>query len=139
MPLSFSSVDILILGAGWTSTFLIPLCEANDVSYVATTRHQVRLSSANPKLVYFDYDPTSSDPEPFKALPDARTVLITFPIKLKGASERLVKQYEETHKSSKGTAAFIQLGSTGIWDVRLLSINNNDDLRLKDYSARLIR
>ena len=133
-----SPVDILILGAGWTSTFLIPLCESHDVSYVATTRHQVRLSLTNPKLVYFDYDPSSSDPEPFKGLPDARTVLITFPIKLKGASERLVKLYKQTHENSRGTAGFIQLGSTGIWDVRL-SLTDNDDLQLKEYYPRLIR
>ena len=34
-------VDVLILGAGWTSTFLIPLLEEEKLSYAATTRDGV--------------------------------------------------------------------------------------------------
>lgn len=108
------TVDILILGAGWTSTFLIPLCKSRDISYAATSRPE------RPKedTIVFEYDPTSDDPEPYQVLPNAKTVLITFPIKVKGGSTRLVKLYEQTHPSKDGQkTGFIQLGSTGIWDV----------------------
>ncbi|EIN10092.1 hypothetical protein PUNSTDRAFT_133857 [Punctularia strigosozonata HHB-11173 SS5] len=110
-----ASVDLLILGAGWTSTFLIPLCVERSISYVATTRsgNAPPTPAAQPSI-QFEFDPTSDDPTPFTPLPNARTVLITFPIKVQGASERLVRLYKLTHTGTK--AAFIQLGSTGIWD-----------------------
>jgi len=113
-------VDLLILGAGWTAIFLIPLCESTDVSYAATTRHQVHTLPANDKRIYFQFDPSSDDPTPFKPLPFAKTVLITFPIKLEGGSTKLVSLYEETHEGAKGKTGFIQLGSTGIWDLDTL-------------------
>ncbi|RPD72447.1 hypothetical protein L226DRAFT_573188 [Lentinus tigrinus ALCF2SS1-7] len=108
-------VDLLILGAGWTSKFLIPLCAARGISHAATSR------SGRDDTIKFEFDPASDDAEPFRALPDAQTVLITFPIYRSGASARLVRLYEETHPS-KGSGsdgrktAFVQLGSSGIWD-----------------------
>lgn len=85
-----SSVDLLILGAGWTSTFLIPLCLHRGVSYAATTRsgevtHAITTKPSDVHLeerIQFDFDPTSENAEPFRVLPDAKTVLITFPIKV---------------------------------------------------------
>lgn len=108
-------VDLLILGAGWTSTFLIPLCVYRQVSYAATSRP----SAPKPNTIPFDFDEKDENPDPaqFAALPGAKTVLITFPIYAKGASERLVRLYQGTHQDEK--PGFIQLGSTGIWDVRL--------------------
>lgn len=102
--------DLLILGAGWTSTFLIPLCKDRNISYAATSR------GGRDDTIPFEFDPTSDDPTPFQSLPHAKTVLITFPIKVAGASTRLVKLYQQTHVEGP-QAAFIQLGSTGIWDV----------------------
>lgn len=126
MTSNFSStVDLLILGAGWTSKFLIPLCESLDVTYAATTRHEVHLTgtATNNKLVFFDFDFNSEDPTPFEILPLAKTVLITFPIRVKGASVKLVRFYEGTHEGAKGTTRFIQLGSTDIWDVRICTFS----------------
>ncbi|KAJ7234175.1 hypothetical protein B0H12DRAFT_1259175 [Mycena haematopus] len=106
------SVDILILGAGWTSTFLIPLCQESNISYAATTR------SGAGSTIKFEFQPNSDDSEPFKLLPDARTVLVTFPITAPGASERLVRTYISTrHEGTRAPPAFIQLGTTSIWDV----------------------
>ncbi|KAJ7755566.1 hypothetical protein B0H16DRAFT_717364 [Mycena metata] len=105
------SVDILILGAGWTSTFLIPLCQESEITCAASTR------SGAGSTIQFEFQPNSDDPEPYKALPDAKTVLITFPITVSGASERLVKLYTSTRRDSAGDPpAFIQLGTTSIWD-----------------------
>lgn len=114
-------IQLLILGAGWTSTFLIPFCRSECVSYSATTR------AGSLDTIPFEFDPTSDDPAPFTILPDAKTVLITFPITLSGASERLINLYTQTRKYSmldggeKASVAFIQLGSTGVWDVSLQS------------------
>jgi hypothetical protein len=110
-------VDILILGAGWTSTFLIPLCTQRGISYAATRR-----SSPSGTTIKFEFDPTSDDPEPYKVLPDAKTVLITFPINGAGASKRLVSLYKSTRTNphAHGEVLFIQLGTSSIWDVSYL-------------------
>ena len=111
------SVDLLILGAGWTSTFLIPLCAARGVTYAATTR------TGRDGTIAFEFDPASDDAGPYAALPRAQTVLITFPIYAPGASARLVRLYQQTHpdpEEGSSKTAFIQLGSTGIWDVSTL-------------------
>jgi hypothetical protein len=126
-----SSVDILILGAGWTSTFLIPLCQERAISYAATSRP----AHPKPDTIPFAFDENDESPseDQFAALPDAKTVLVTFPITVKGASERLVRTYEKTRTSGvgKGTARWIQLGSTGVWDVRRpysKTVSTQDDL-----------
>jgi hypothetical protein len=103
-------VDLLILGAGWTSTFLIPQCQYLHISYAATTR------SGKPNTIKFEFDPHSDDSQEYEALPAATTVLITFPITVKGASERLVRLYNFSHGEA-GVIRFIQLGTTGMWDV----------------------
>lgn len=108
-----SKTEILILGAGWTSTFLIPLCKEKEVSYAATTR------AGRDGTVPFEFDPESEDTGPYEKLPEAKSVLITFPIKVKGASERLVKLYKATHGGDQAEIRFIQLGTTSIWGVRV--------------------
>lgn len=111
-------VDLLILGAGWTSTFLIPLCKTKNISVSATSR------SGNNSTVPFEFLPDSDDPEPYRKLPDARTIVITFPINTSGASERLVRLYQSTRSPEFGSTKlrFIQLGTTGIWEVGVSSI-----------------
>ena len=121
MSTVLSPVDILILGAGWTSTFLIPLCTERSISYAATRRSSppTPTTSSSP-IIKFEFDPTSDDPEPYTLLPDAKTVLITFPITGTGASERLVRLYKSTRMNPQAEVAFIQLGTTSIWDVSCL-------------------
>lgn len=117
--LYYGSVDILILGAGWTSTFLIPLCVSRNVTYAATSRPKHH----KPDTIPFDFDENSSDQDKtqFAQLPNASTVLITFPITVKGASERLVRLYEATRTTpAQLRTRFIQLGSTGVYDVGLV-------------------
>lgn len=109
-----STVDLLILGAGWTSKFLIQLCQENGLRCAATTR------TGKEGTVQFDFDPDSHDSKPYEVLPDARTVLVTFPIKNAGASQRLVRNYQSSRTVNKNTdlqVRFIQLGATNIWDV----------------------
>jgi len=81
------------------------------VSWAATTR------DGRDGTIKWAFD-EEEDGEVFEVLPDAKTVVITFPITKSGASERLVKGYVETRKGlSKDDVGFIQLGSTGNWDV----------------------
>ena len=112
-----ATVDILILGAGWTSDFLIPLLKSKDISFGATTRDG--RDRCGVKTIKFQFDPGAADGEAFKVLPDAKTVLITFPIRTNGAPKKLVGFWKEVHQNTK--ASFVQLGSSGIWNVRSFS------------------
>ena len=90
--------------------------------------------AVEPNTLPFEFDPHSEDSEPFRILPDAKTVLITFPIYVKGASERLVRLYKLSRKVEEDSAesvidwenvGFIQLGSTGIWDVSIIKATSS--------------
>ncbi|KAF8637077.1 hypothetical protein AX17_003077 [Amanita inopinata Kibby_2008] len=111
-----SQVDILILGAGWVSTFLIPLCQERGLSFAATTR------DGRNGTISFVFDPAvpgdDDGAEQYEKLPDAKTVLITFPIERSGASKKLVDLYRASRRRQRQTAqeaAFVQLGATSIW------------------------
>ena len=122
------AVDLLILGAGWTSTFLIPLCASRNISCAATSR-PVRPKPGTIPFEFDEHDP-APDPKAFEALPRARTVVVTFAISVEGAVGRLVRGYEGTHaveadgpgEGGEGKARWVLLGSTGIWEVRTAMI-----------------
>jgi len=104
------AVDILILGAGWLSTLLIPLCEERGLTYAATTRN------GRDGSITFAFDARSDEIEPFRTrLPDASTVLITFPITEPGGPAKLVNLYAASRKSAI-QSRFILLGATNIWE-----------------------
>lgn len=107
-------VDLLILGAGWTSQFLIPLLQKKSITYAATT------TTGHPSYTHptipFVYDPTSPSLTPYTLLPPATTILITFPLKGNHQSPHLVSQYLKTHPSLPTAPKWIQLGSTGIFN-----------------------
>lgn len=109
-------VQILILGAGWTSTFLEPLCAERSITYASTSR------SGRDSTLKFEFDPDSEDAEPYKVLPDAQSILITFRIEHKGASQRLVELYKASRDHADVKTAFIQLGTTGVWDVSSIAL-----------------
>jgi hypothetical protein len=103
-------VDFLILGAGWTSNFLMPLLKSSNITYAATT------TTGHDKTITFKFDPDSDDPSLYKKLPQARTILITFPLKGEGQSKKLVDLYSKVHSSQhQSPPQWIQLGSTGIF------------------------
>jgi hypothetical protein len=113
------SVQILVLGAGWTSNFVKALCDAQTISYATTSR------TGRDSSIKFIFDPQSDALDPYTVLPSARTVLITFPITVKGGSERLIRLYCQTHQpdAENNKTRFIQLGATGIWDVRIVFLD----------------
>ncbi|KAK4051405.1 hypothetical protein OIV83_002889 [Microbotryomycetes sp. JL201] len=104
-----STCDLLILGGGWTYTFLKPLLDEHhkDISYVATTR------DGRDGTLKWSWDAEHDGSNDYDALPTAKTVVVVFPLKGKGTSSRLVQGYEHAH--GQGTR-WIQLGSTGIFD-----------------------
>ncbi len=115
---------LLILGAGWTSNFLIPLLQSRNIAFAATTTsgHPV----AGVPTIPFKFDASAPSPETrsaIAALPRARYILVTFPLTGTGPSKLLVETYSQTHlttaasptKTTTDPFRFIQFGSTGIW------------------------
>ncbi|KAK4462110.1 hypothetical protein QBC42DRAFT_201916 [Cladorrhinum samala] len=117
-----TELDLLILGAGWTGTFLMPLAQSRKLEFAATTTNGREVAGF--PTIEFKFDPAAPEEQTrtaIAALPRAKTVLITFPLTGNGPSKFLVESYTATHQTSAATAStssqfrFIQLGSTGIW------------------------
>ncbi|TFK71505.1 hypothetical protein BDN72DRAFT_817420 [Pluteus cervinus] len=114
------TVDLLVLGAGWTSTFLLPLCSERTISVAATSR------TGRDSTIAFDFDPESDDLTPFRRLPNTKTVLIVFPITKPGGSGKLVRLYKESRTTNlENDVRFIQLGVTSVWDKPAAVIGGN--------------
>lgn len=125
--LKMEELTLLILGAGWTSTFLIPLLQSRSIPFAATTTSGRTVEGV--PTTPFKFDPSAPEDETLSAiaaLPRARYILITFPLHGAGTSKLLTETYESTHRTAAATSSqpqsqshsqfrFIQLGSTGIW------------------------
>ncbi|EME49818.1 hypothetical protein DOTSEDRAFT_68571 [Dothistroma septosporum NZE10] len=115
-------LDVLILGAGWTATFLIPLLRSRKLTFAATTRDGRKVAGVD--TIEWSFDPnadsTSTEKSQFARLPLAKHVLITFPLTGDGQSKTLAYGYEKAQ--SKKEIHFIQLGSTGIWQIPQSSV-----------------
>ncbi|KAK3052392.1 hypothetical protein LTR09_006602 [Extremus antarcticus] len=111
--------DLLILGAGWSSTFLIPLLRARRLSFAATTRDGRDVAGS--KTIKWSFDPnessnsTNKDNSQFSALPYAKHILITFPLTGPDQSSTLVTSYRSVWKGKD--PGFILFGSSGIWTI----------------------
>lgn len=91
---------------------MIPLLAEKKVSYASTT------PDGRDGSLKFSFDPKDETPKDFKKLPNAKAIVIIFPIYESGGSEKLVEWYRQSHPSLDDTEIrWIQLGSTGIWDV----------------------
>ncbi|PWN43642.1 alpha/beta-hydrolase [Ceraceosorus guamensis] len=109
-------VDVLLLGSGWTSQFLLPLLNLEGITYAFTSRQRSTSTSAVPpppgSSIHFEL---SSDGKASRSLwhslPKAKVVLIVFPLRSREAVHNLIDGYELSH----GAANWILLGSTGAW------------------------
>ena len=118
-------VDILILGAGWTSSFLIPLLQSQSptITFAATTRSGSPRSGIDTIPFEFNSNPKDHEEEKemqqrWARLPDAKTVVVTFPVYGSDGSTRLLEGWERSRKGIEGrTPLWVQLGSSGIWNV----------------------
>jgi hypothetical protein len=115
---------LLILGAGWSSTFLIPLLRVRNLSFAATTRDGREVAGAKTIRWSFDVEEDTAnisiDKSQFSKLPFAKHILVTFPLKDHGQSKKLVRGYQSVYSGKE--VRFIQLGSTGIWQIQQPSI-----------------
>lgn len=101
------AVDFLVLGAGWTSQFLIPELHRSGITHAETT------TRGRDNTIPFVFDPESDDLEPYERLPSADTVLITFPLRGHGQSRHITSLYRKVHGEKN---RWIQLGSSGIFN-----------------------
>ncbi|KAM0719711.1 hypothetical protein Q7P37_003844 [Cladosporium fusiforme] len=107
--------DILILGAGWTSSFLIPLLKERNYNFVATTTNGHKVEGSD--TIKWRFDPDSKDGSGLGSLPLAQHVLVTFPLSSAAQADFLVNSYLDGHSKHRDQIRFIQLGSTGIWQI----------------------
>lgn len=134
-----TEVDILILGAGWTSQFFVKLFDQEKVTYALTTttgkiNKNCEGKYDGSKIIPFVFQP---DPYPrpddydenfveeqYSRLPRAKMVVVSFKLEGKGQSEKLMRMYSHSHAHL--LANFVQLGSTGIFkEPRLHSRDDN--------------
>lgn len=101
--LSTNGVNLLILGAGWLSHFLIPLLDSSNLTHAATSR-----SGLTPDTIVWNLG------DSVEGLPRAQTVVVMFPINEWEDLKCLVEAYENT----QGECMWILIGSTRGWQVR---------------------
>ncbi|KAF9516307.1 hypothetical protein BS47DRAFT_1292561 [Hydnum rufescens UP504] len=110
-------VDILVLGAGWYSQYLIPLIQSDPtLSFAATTRNG-RVVAGYTTIKFQVSDDEGTD---WAGLPKARTVVLSFPTVVPGAIAKYIRAYESAHGA--GTTRWIQLGSIGAFDTVVSSV-----------------
>ena len=86
---------------------MIPLLDAEKISHAETT------TTGRDGTIPFKFDPDSGSADPYKNLPSAHTVLVTFPLKGHGQSKTILGLYRSVHGAKNN---WIQLGSTGIFN-----------------------
>ena len=101
-PTPPKALDILVLGAGWTSTFLLPLLKTHHLTHATTTR------SGRGASIPFTFAPDSTALGPYTHLPLAKTVLITFPLQGTGQSRLLTELYARTHAHAEVPTRWVQ-------------------------------
>lgn len=123
MPYAYKAtdvVDVLILGAGWTSQFLVPLFQSRDITYALSTpqgtinRYCVGKYDDS-KIVAFYLRPDDPDESEYAALPTASTVIVTFPMKDEESAKKLVETYNRVHAGSIHPQ-WILLGSSSVYE-----------------------
>ncbi|QIW96291.1 hypothetical protein AMS68_001809 [Peltaster fructicola] len=113
--------DLLILGAGWTATFLIPLLQEKKRRFAATTTDGRDVAGYH--TIEYKFDSEADDAiDRIGRLPLAKSVLVTFPLTTAKQVKFLVEEYTKTHRRAAQDVQFVQLGSTGIWQIEQESI-----------------
>ncbi|PWN92494.1 hypothetical protein FA10DRAFT_240094 [Acaromyces ingoldii] len=112
-----SHVQLLILGSGWTGNFLLPLLDAQGISYAYTSRTGTRHRHAAQDPITFstaaDESEGAGSITGLDAMPSADNIVVVFPLRSPESATRLVEAYESAHPG--GSARWIALGSSGAW------------------------
>lgn len=119
-------VDILLLGSGWTSQFVIPLFEEHSIKSAFTTRSSNPSLNSQSKCYSFKLpdEPLPDDDveseqtvqeiqDACQVLPSAKMIVQVFPCKSRERVRNLVKAYHQSHPGQR--VDWVQLGSTGAW------------------------
>ncbi|KAI8814914.1 hypothetical protein BJ742DRAFT_766113 [Cladochytrium replicatum] len=104
-------VAVLVLGVGPTGRHILNLCASRSITTAGTTRDGCN------NTIPFTFDPSSTDPAPYQALPTAQTIVITFPFTAPESPKTLLSLYESSHPSAK--PHYILLGSTSAFPASL--------------------
>jgi hypothetical protein len=99
--------QILILGLGWQGNFLRQVCKEQNVNCQATT------TTGRDNTIPFRFDAMNPSEELFDSLPDADTIVITFPLDTIESPSIFIKYYKLTHSNSNSN--LIVYGSTRAW------------------------
>lgn len=111
--------NALVLGAGWTSQFLVPLFQQENLSYALTTRTGAPKDCCIGKyeaaeILPFEFIAESEDEKQYAHLPAAHYVIVTFKLEGADATKKLIDTYEGTHRGLE--PRWILLGSTGMYE-----------------------
>lgn len=121
-------VSILLLGSGWTSKFLVPHLQSNNISFARTRRsvskeesdednlHSCKIGEIFPFTVH-----DSINVQSCQHLPAAQMVVTVFPLKI-DLVQQLINAYEQATSCSP---AWVALGSTGAWQKPGISDSNS--------------
>lgn len=101
---------MLVLGAGWTGDFLLPLLrdDPSRLEFAATTRDGRTVAGV--KTIKWAFEPSGSGGGVTEGLPKAHTVVITFPLRGAEQCHALCAAYESHVRHA---VRFVLLGSTG--------------------------
>ena len=108
-----SPMQLLIIGRGWSGEYIAELASQLKWTFASTT------TNGRNGTIPFVFDPASSDLSPFKALPEAETIVITFPLVQASGTLAFLNGYAQTHPNTQSKT--ILLGSTRPWTVPLES------------------
>ncbi|RKO97644.1 hypothetical protein CXG81DRAFT_13071 [Caulochytrium protostelioides] len=99
-------LDLLIVGLGWAGAYVREQGRAEGRAVAATTR------DGRDDTIPFAYDASAADlVDRFKALPDAKTVLVTFPL----ADADAVHGFMAAWRADVTTPQWLYYGSTRAW------------------------
>lgn len=115
IPLASSSVDILVLGLGFIGQYLHSYAALEGISTMAST------TTGRNNTISFKFDPESSDG--YSVLPEARIIVITFPLPTLQSPKFFMENYRETHAT---VPKIVLLGSTGAF--KRLESSKSDDV-----------
>ncbi|KAK0546345.1 hypothetical protein OC861_005310 [Tilletia horrida] len=128
-------VDVLLLGAtGWSAAWIIPAFREQRLSYALTSRSGSPSNGTQEPTIPFSLSDDWNDDqvkEATQSLPEAKAVVIVFPIKSTNVMKAFVDAYHARFQP-KHQVRWIQLGSSGIW----LSGKNDSDSPLDPTNAR---
>ncbi|EUC57820.1 beta-lactamase family containing protein [Rhizoctonia solani AG-3 Rhs1AP] len=95
-----NSVNILILGAGWLSHFLLPILHESNLSHASTSR-----TGSTPNTIRWNLG------DGIEVLPKADTIVVMFPVDNWEDLKSLIEGYQK----SNGDSLWMLIGSTRAW------------------------